>query len=194
MCNQVGLRPIGVASEVVAKTVEHLRGSHSNGGAFLASVCVADSDIFDWFASRNRLLEYGILPSLLRRSEIRELLPDLSIPTSLLPYEDAFASDDLASFGGFKIDNSFLLDGQLASRLYAGGAYPPVAQIDARTAKHLALDFCDALFGLRYEDVFLYSSYETWTPWFFGIAWDWTAVLFDKRDRAFRILAVTDTD
>jgi hypothetical protein len=56
------------------------------------------------------------------------------------------------------------------------------------------MEFCEALFGQRYEDVCLYTSCEPWTPWFAGIAWDWTALLFDKRDRALWILAVTDED
>jgi len=38
------------------------------------------------------------------------------------------------------------------------------------------------------------DSYDTWTRWFHGIAWDWTSVLFDRRFRNLWILAVTDTD
>jgi hypothetical protein len=100
----------------------------------------------------------------------------------------------IASSAGFKFDNPFLLDGQLAQALYAGGAYAAPSKIEGRAAKRLAMDFCKAVFGQRYEDVSLYTSYASWTPWFGGIAWDWTAVLFDRRERTLWILAVTDED
>lgn len=58
----------------------------------------------------------------------------------------------------------------------------------------LAAQYCQAAFGRRYEEVSLFSSYEAWTPWFAGIAWDWTSVLFDRLDRKMWVLAVTDTD
>ena len=193
MCGQVALTPISIESEAITTTLDRLRANHSNGGALLKAVRVGDSSVFDWFASRNRLLEDEVLVSLLCRNEMRNLLPELLIPAEL---ESNTETEDCAivSSGGFKFDNQFLLDGQLAQNLYAGGAYPAPAKVDGKTAKHHALAFCDAVFGQRYEDVSLYTSYEPWTPWFSGIAWDWTAILFDKRDRALWILAVTDED
>jgi hypothetical protein len=193
MCSLVALLPVAIESEPITRTLHRLRATHSNGGAFLKAVLVGDSNVFDWFASRNRLLEYEILPSLLRRSEIRALLPELSIPVDVAFQNEAEACI-IGSSGGFKFDNPFLLDGQLAKILFTGGAYPPVAKIDGKTAKHLAAEFCEALFGQRYEDICFYSSYEPWTPWFGRIAWDWTAILFDRRDRTLWILAVTDED
>jgi|SRR5580698_887894 hypothetical protein len=193
MCSQVTLAPVAIEAESITQVLNRLRASHLNGGAFLKAVHFGDSDVFDWFASRNRLLEYEILPLLLRRNEIRDLLPELSIQADPISHNETDACT-LASSGGFKFDNPFLLDGQLAQNLFAGGAYPPVTKIDGKSAKRLAMDFCEAIFDQRYEDVCLYSSYEAWTPWFAGIAWDWTAVLFDKRTRALWILAVTDED
>lgn len=193
MCSQVALSPLAIEAESIAQVLNRLRASHSNGGAFFKAVRVGDSDVFDWFASRNRLLEYGILPLLLRRSEIRDLLPELSIQTDYFARNETDACT-LASSGGFKFDSPFLLDGQLAKSLFEGGAYAPETKIDGKTAKRLAMDFCEAVFDQRYEDVCLYSSDEAWTPWFHGIAWDWTALLFDKRTRTLWILAVTDTD
>ncbi|HEX8812811.1 MAG TPA: hypothetical protein VF742_12540 [Terracidiphilus sp.] len=196
MCNEVTLVPFAIESEQVADILERLRTDRSNGGALLKAVRVGASDIFDWFASRNRLLENEILSSLLRRNEIKDLLPELLIQTDSSSHQDGHKTGACAitSSSGFNFDNPFLLDGQLAQNLFAGGAYPPEVKIDGRTAKRLATDFCEAVFGQRYEDVCLYTSYEAWTPWFYGIAWDWTAVLFDRRNRTIWILAVTDTD
>jgi hypothetical protein len=134
MCGQVALYSIVIDSEPVTRTLERLRASRSNGGAFLKAVCVGDSDVFDWFASRNRLLEYEILPSLLRRSEIRDLLPELSIPPNLISQDETDVCI-IASSGGFKFDNPFLLDGQLAQNLFAGGAYSPETKVDGKAAK-----------------------------------------------------------
>jgi hypothetical protein len=193
MCVQVLLTPVEIEAESITLVLNSLRASHSNGGAFLKAVRVGDSDVFDWFASRNRLLEHEILPLLLHRSEIRDLLPELSIQAEFVSQDETDACT-FASSGGFKFDNPFLLDGQLAQILFAGGAYRPAIKIDGKAAKHLAMDFCETIFGQRYEEICLYSSYGAWTPWFAGIAWDWTAVVFNKRDRTLWILAMTDED
>lgn len=193
MCGTVQLvqshRVDGRCERVLAR----LRETHSNGGAFLGMIEVRTSEVFDWFASRNRLLENDILPQLLLREEIRTLLPALKIPEE--PQKST--NQDVCSFQesrGFRSDNPFLLDGQLAARLCAGGAYSSQNKITGRAAMQLASDYCEAAFQRRYEEVSLYSSYTAWTPWFAGIAWDWTSVVFDRRERKLWVLVVTDED
>jgi hypothetical protein len=68
------------------------------------------------------------------------------------------------------------------------------SELDARSAKQLAAAFCQELFKQRYSEIVLFSNFSSWTPWFRGIAWDWTAFLFDRRKRIFAILATTDSD
>ncbi len=194
MCVQVGLEPIRQTDERIDQVLERLRATHSNGGAFLAVVRIEANAIFDWFASRNRLLENEILPLLLHRSEIRALLPEVKISEGTAEILVA-ESQDACSFtasNGFSSDNPFLLDGQLAGRLFAGGAYAPSLKITGRAAMQLAGEYCDAAFGRRYEEVSLFTSYVVWTPWFAG--WNWTSLLFDRRERKLWILAVTDQD
>ena len=193
MCKRVGLKSVSIESEIMKTVVHRLRTSHSNGGALLASIHVGPDETFDWYASRNRLLEWDILPSLLRRDSVQEALPELMIPTE----EASVGRSDgcqIVKSGGFQFDNPFLFDGQLAARLYTGGAYGSSQKIEAKAAKHLAIGFCDAAFDQRFPEISLYTNYEPWTPWFHGIAWDWTAILFDRRERIFWVLAVTDTD
>lgn len=196
MCAHIGLEPVPQTDERVDQVLERLRVTHSNGGAFLAVVRVEADDIFDWFASRDRLLENEILPLLLHRNEIRALLPEGKITESTENIQIADSQDacSIAASDGFSFDNPFLLDGQLAQCLFAGGAYGPNLKISGRSAMQLAGEYCDAAFDRRYEDVSLFSSYAAWTPWFAGIAWDWTSVLFDRRERKLWILAVTDAD
>ena len=193
MCARVPLAPLMVESTVIDDVLARLRVSHSNGGAVLASIQVGANDTFDWFASRNRLLEFDVLRSLLRRESIRDALPELMIPIEE-PSTGESDTCEIVKARGFEFDNPFLFDGQLAARLFTGGAYGASQNIEAKAAKQLAMGFCDAVFQQRYGDVSLFSSYDAWTPWFHGIAWDWTAILFDRRDRRLSILAVTDTD
>lgn len=99
----------------------------------------------------------------------------------------------LGDGSGFQMTSSFLFDGQLAQVLYSGGAYTKSIG-DGRIEKENSLAFCDAVFGSRFSEISCFSSHSAWTPWFQGIAWDWTAVLFDRRRRELALLAVTDTD
>jgi len=192
MCEQVPLEITSLSDARVEAVLHRIRETHANGGAFFASLQVGFNKDFDWFASRNRLLEFGILRQLLVREEVRSGLPDLGIQTSL---SDGSATEDcsLGNESGFQMTSSFLFDGQLAQVLYSGGAYTRSSG-DGRAEKENSLAFCDAVFGLRFSEVSYFSSYSAWTPWFQGIAWDWTAVLFDRRRREFSLLAVTDTD
>ena len=76
--------------------------------------------------------------------------------------------------------------------MHNGGAYTKMNG-DGRVEKESYLAFCGAIFGMRFAEVSYFSSHRPWTPWFQGIAWDWTAVLFDRRLRSLHLLAVTDT-
>jgi hypothetical protein len=192
MCQQVPLETRPLVDSRVDSVLNRIRESHANGGAYFASFHVGPSRAFDWFASRNRLLEFGILRQLLGRVEISSALPALEIQP-IPPVEPTIEGCGLADDGDFQMTSSFLFDGQLAQVLYAGGAYTS-AKGDGRAEKENSLAFSEAVFGLRFSEVSHFSSYSAWTPWFEGIAWDWTAVLYDRRLRTLSVLAATDTD
>jgi hypothetical protein len=140
-----------------------------------------DSDpVFEWFASRNRLSDEALIDALIVHPAIRRALPDLQIPSS-------------SADTGLETADPFLFDGRLAHALYYGGAYSR-PDGDGKAAKSLALDVCNAMFGLRFGEISLLESFKAWTPWFRGVAWDMTAVLFDQRLRRLWICTVTDTD
>lgn len=193
MASEVSLTPVAARGEAVERTLARLREVHSNGGAFLAGVRIGESEVFDWFASRNRLLEEDILSLLLRRRELRDLVPEVDVPQSL-PDEEAQGEACLLSSHGFRMVTSFSFDGELAARLFGGGAYAHETKMTGVAAMQLASEFSEAVFGRRYEELAIFSSYEAWTPWFYGIAWDWTSVVFDKRERTLWVLFITDTD
>ena len=142
---------------------------------------VGADPVFDWYASRNRLWDERLLEFLMAHSAIREALSELAIPEN--PQIEK----------GFSMESQFILGGTLAGILYQGGAYWQ-ATGDGRSENRLAMEVCDAMFGLRFGEVTCNFNADPWTPWFCGIAWDLTAVVFDRRERRLWILAVTDTD
>jgi hypothetical protein len=192
MGQQVPLEERPLVNPGLNSVLNQIRESHANGGGLLASFQVGQSKVFDWFASRNRLLEFDILRQLIGRIEVRNALPALEIQATA-PEDRGVEGCGLANDGNFQMTSSFLFDGQLAQVLYAGGAYSS-AKGDGRAERENSLEFCEALFGSRFSEVSYFSSHSAWTPWFGGIAWDWTAILFDRRLRVLSILAVTDTD
>jgi hypothetical protein len=190
MCDEVSLTAVGNPTDAIEKVLGFLQKSHRDGGALFASLHVGKSDVFDWFASRNRLAEHSILATLLQRDEVQKELPDLLLSKQQW---GGVSECSIVSTDGFTMESPFLLDGRIAQALYAGGAYGQ-SELDARSAKQLAIAFCEELFEQRYSEIVVFSNLSAWTPWFRGIAWDWTAFLFDRRKRTFAILAITDSD
>lgn len=221
MCQEIPLKIRPLTDPRVDSVLDRLRETHANGGALFASFNVGPGEAFDWFASRNRLLEFGILRQLLDRVEVTSAVPALQIQPSR-PDDPAFAvrrleevvsSEQLAEImkfetpgvdqgyeignaefdGNFRVTSSFLFDGELAEELYAGGAYTS-PHGNGRAEKENSLAFCEALFGLRFSEIWYCSSRSDWTPWFAHVTGDWTALLFDRRVRALSILTTTDSD
>src|ERR1700734_1408004 len=112
MCHQVPLELRTWSDPRVDAVLARIRETHIHGGALFASFNVGSSRDFDWFASRNRLLEFGILRQLLGRAEVRGGLPALEIQTSLA---DDITSEacSLGDDSGFQMTSSFLFDGKL---------------------------------------------------------------------------------
>lgn len=181
MCEQIQLTPTSLPEHPFQTFLQRLCKSHDNGGAYLAAFDVGPSSVFDWFASRNRLEDEQLLDELLTRPFVRQAFPELLIPSS----------GPIKS--GLSMSSQFLFEGALSQALYQGGAYH-TAKGDGREEKLFSLEVCDAMFGLRFGEVSYYITYEAWTPWFNGIAWDLTAVLFDRRARKLWVTAITDTD
>ena len=192
MCRLVSLAQVPVNEANLVSTIQELCRSHANGGALLIAFEVGPNSDFDWFASRERLLDFDILGLLLARREVRDALPALEIPDFCIDWSRA----SMESANGFEENSSFKFDSKLSRVLFYGGAYPSCTGSDGRAEKEAALRFCDTAFGMRFSEVSYYRSYSAWTDWFGSISTylDWTAVLFDRRLRKLWILAVTDSD
>jgi hypothetical protein len=127
----------------------------------------------------------------LHRDEVRKSLLEAKIPHLDQTEESTNSLRGLTE--GFSKVSSYMFLGKLAWILDDGGAYTkPLG--DGRDAMKMAYGFCDALFQHRYCDVECFTSSHGWTPWFFDINWDWTAILIDLRQRIMWVLVMTDTD
>lgn len=218
MCEQISLELRPLLDSRLISVLTRLRETHANGGALFASFHVGASEVFDWFASSEQLASFGILRQLFDRNEVRSALPKLRVE-ALRPDDPSLVVHALREHGPlpnglaacgigedfeiahtgyegeFQSISSFLFDGELAQRLYAGGCYTR-AEGDGKAEKEHSLAFCEALFGLRLSEVSYYSTHSPWTPWFGNISevLDWTAILFDRRTRTLSVLATTDSD
>jgi hypothetical protein len=183
MVKDIVVSPIVLPVKPFTEFLSRLREDRSEGGAYLVAFEIGPDSTFDWFASRNRLSE--MLNEFVTHRVIRESLPELQIPDSL-PIPATCNS-------GFLLFDQFLLQGTLASVLYNGGAYAG-RRGDGRAEDQFALEVCEAMFGPRYGEILCNPNYDRWAPWFWGVAWDVTIVVFDRRTRRLWILAVTDSD
>lgn len=181
MCGRVQLSPVTLVGEEFDQFLMQVRKSHSNGGAYVAAFDVGPDRIFDWFASRDRLADENLLDFLIVHPSIRRIFPEL------------FTHVPKRVRTGLTFFDQFLFDGTISRVLYTGGAYSE-AHGDGGAEKAFALKLCDAMFQLRFGEVSCYMSNKAWSRWFKGVAWDVTAMLFDRRARRLWLLAVTDTD
>ena len=183
MMGRILLSPIALPAKPFTEFVSRLRDDRGNGGAHLAAFDVGQDRTLDWFVSRNRFSE--VISDVVTHPMIRKSLSEVRIPAS----PPSPSTDD----SGFQFFDPFLLQGTFANLLYSGGAYT-LARGDGRAENQIALEVCESMFGLRYGEICCSPNYDQWTPWFRGIAWDVTIVVFDRRTRMMWILAVTDTD
>ncbi len=161
--------------------LHHLRATHANGGAEFAQFKLSAHPTLHWFASRNRLDEINFFERFLGSPAVASALPNLKVDESGV------------SQTGFEWGSSLTLDGEIAQTLVQGGAYEKFPGT-AREAKEIAKQFCDVVFGDRFNEVQVYKSYKPWTKWFCNVAWDVTWLGFDKRHVKVWFLCATDTD
>ena len=129
MCQQVHLEHRQLNEPRLDLVLNRLRETHTNGGALFASFNVGPSEEFDWFASRDKLLEFGILRQLLDRDEVSNALPELKIQKtkadnpalSVRRLKDVLSSEQLAEvlnsehssrlFGHLGVDGEYEIAG-----------------------------------------------------------------------------------
>jgi hypothetical protein len=160
--------------------LEEFRRAYVNGGAVFARFAVAGDPRIDWYVSRNRLEEIAFAEHLLTSKALAMALPELKPSLPLESIEWVWTTP-------------FILDGEFARTLKAGGAYRDYEGTGV-DAKRIGFTACEHLFGNRYDDLLLYRTTTPWSDWFFDIVWDYTWVGVDKATRTVWLICATDTD
>lgn len=181
MGNQLQITSAPIDSPSIHRVIDAFRETHSNGGALFGRYSLSPDPVLHWFGSRNRWDEIDFFDYFFQSQAIADTLADLK------------PAQGEAITPAFQEGSPFTLDGEIAQALCFGGAYERF-QGSAREAKELGEYFCQALFDHRFDEVIVYKSFQPWSPWFHGIAWDFSWVIIDKRLMAIAVLCVTDTD
>jgi hypothetical protein len=165
----------------VQRYVEALRERYSNGRVLFASFQCPNHPVFDWYLSRNDPQNLLFFHRFWHMPTPSSILAELKVPKE-------YENDPPFQWG-----NSFTFAGELASRLYQGGAYYRLAgsgaeemRLGERSAHELIQD--------RFSEILVFMNHASWTEFFFDVAWDGTWVLFDKREKVVHVLTGTDTD
>lgn len=169
------------APAALLELAQVLRSLLVNGGVIVETFEVEADDVVAWFLSRNNFDTYGLLEQLLESEAVQRVAPVLGT------FEARAASRT------FEQTSSLHLDGDLADALVQGGAYEEFEGSYA-DAKRLGLEVCRQMFGDGWEDVRVHRSTASWSPWFFGVAWDRSWVVTDLRTQRMTLLCLTDTD
>jgi hypothetical protein len=161
--------------------VRTLRERYANGRVLFASFECRRHAVIDWYMSRNNLQGLLFFHRFWHTPTPASILSELKV------------SNEQENDPRFEPGDSFTFAGKVASRLYQGGAYhrPTGSGVEEmRLAERAAYE----LIQDRFAEVLVFVSHAAWTRFFFGIGWDDTWLLLDKRERLVHVLAATDTD
>jgi hypothetical protein len=161
--------------------VQALRQRYDNGRVLFASFQGTAHRVFDWYVSRNDLQGLLFFHKFWHTPAPSQVLSELRVSAR---YENN---------PRFQVASSFTFAGELASRLYHGGAYHKSHGSGAEEMR-LAERSAHELIQDRFSEVLVFVNHAAWTEFFFDTGWDDTWILLDKRERAIHILAATDTD
>lgn len=183
---RLGFEQVSLEHPAIDDMLAELRRLFANGGALFASFrAVGDDAVAQWFASHNRLDEYGFLEHFLTSEAVRTALPELGPPRQLRSRSLGFT---------WPPGNSFSLDGILAGFLYAGGCYEKF-QGSAVEAKRMAAEFVHAIIEDRYDEFLVYHTDRAWAGFFYeNIPANNTFAIVDKRNAQVTLLCLADAD
>lgn len=166
--------------------IEHLlrvfRKIYVNGGAEFVRFKLSHHPVLDRLYYHHQLNKINFLERFLKMDRTQAILS--SIDESMGLKFPIHLQDD---------SSAFTLDGELAKTLFRGGVYQKFGGTP-QEAKIIGVNFCQALFGDRYNDISLYTCYEPWSNWFGGVAWDLTWWGIDRPHKILWMLCVTDSD
>lgn len=170
---------LGSHSRSISEYIDHLKKYYTNGTVKYECFKLGESEVLDWYCSRNQLKELLFFLKVWKLPTINKTLKITKID------EDSNRLFDLSS--------PFLLGGSLAWVLDNGGAYDKPAWGGSRSKK-LGEQAAMALIEDDYENCLVFGSRNAWCGFFCDVAWDSTWVVLNKTKRLLHVLMATDTD
>lgn len=171
---------VAVEDARLSAVVQAVQATHVNGRALLRVFRPTDAAAFDVAAQTDLQGVDHWLRCFLESPSVRAAVPELRMPDALpqLPKH--------TWYGGFEFE------GAITHLLLSGGAYERPA-FGEDVARRMSRDFVDALSGDR-QHTSVWRIDESWTDWFYDVAWDRTFVVQQLQARRWGLLCVTDTD
>lgn len=160
--------------------IEEFEKCFLNGGLKLDKFTLDIPPALVWHTSRNEFEDIHLLNKIARHPGLAALRSELQI-TDPRPELKNYACE-------FHL---FSLAGQIAAHLSFGGAY---AECDPLRAWKLATAFVAEEFENRFFEICYFPVRWKQAGWFYNIAWDYSAILFDKGKHEMIFLNATDTD
>ena len=183
----VRLFPLSDFGEATKLFMEKLSETHCNGGVQIHKYKIERNEHFEWFAERNLLGEISFVKNIITHADLTNYRKDLEIKIDKLTFRKF--SEVRRYWGDSDI---FTLPGELARVLAQGGAYK---KTHPYLAWELAKNFIEEAYQNRFDEVI---SFDTEiipvSEWFYNVAWDYSKILFDKRNYEIMFIDITDTD
>ena len=179
MWEALHIEAIQETSPSIDEFVRHLSEYYTNGSVKYGCFKLGDSDIFDWYSSRNQLKEMLFFWRIWEQEPIKKF----------------FELNDINENSNkqFEWTSPFILGGTLAWVLSRGGAYKRPSwggENSKAIGESAALD----LIGNNYDDSLVFESHTAWCDYFYDVAWDYTYVVLNKKTRVLHIMIATGTD
>ncbi len=178
--DNITISPLNSWSKAAEVLKEKFKETYVNGGAQLHKYKITGNKHFIWFAERNRLDEINFLPNFFSHHELKNYREDLKIKNNVPGNKGLKSPTDI-----------FNLVGDLAQLLGHGGAY---RNLESSEAWKVSCDFVNEEFQNRFDEVLSFYYFIESADWFYNINWDYSILLFDKRNYEITIIDITDTD
>ena len=179
--DSIEIKSVDILTNAAEELKQRIGETHVSGGLQFHKFKIIGDKHFSWFASRNRLNEIAFADNLLARPELKNYRDNLEIKTSRPEIKIISSPTDI-----------YDLPGQLARLLGHGGAYQN--NLDTKMAWKVATDFVNGEFQNRFDEILTINIVIDSADWFYNVAWDYSVMLFDKRNSEVVFIDITDTD
>jgi hypothetical protein len=165
-------------SPSITEYINQLKKYYVNGSVKYECFKLGESEVLDWYVSRNQLVELSFFRKLWERPEINMALEIGKIN-----------EDSNESFWS----SSSSLGESLALVLDKGGAYQKPKWGESKSKQFGEQAALELLDGDR-ENCLVFESRKAWCDFFCYVAWDVTWVVINKTKRLLHVIMATDTD